>query len=114
MVLVNSKAFTEQIRSPMSEHPASKYSKDGETASEAIKVESPCVKEALLMLAGQMTPALSSSCLKRQQVGGVFTPLGPAVKGGWRVSQYLAELPASVCGCVTFIANLLTALMISG
>lgn len=44
MVLVNSKAFSEQIQSPMTEHPASKYRKNGETASEAIKVERPCVK----------------------------------------------------------------------
>lgn len=33
---------------------------------------------------------------KRQQGGVVFTPLDPAVKGGCSVSQYLAELPASV------------------
>ncbi len=60
-----------------------------------------------------MTPALPSIWQKRQQGVVVFTPLDPAVKGGWSVSQHLAELPASVCGCVTLIANPITALMVS-
>lgn len=58
-------------------------------------------------------PALPSIRQSRQQGGVVFTPLGPAVKGGWGVSRYLAELPVSVCGCVTFITNLITALMVT-
>lgn len=57
--------------------------------------------------------ALPSICRKRQQGGVMFAPLGPAVKGGWSVSLYLAELPALVCGCVTFIANLLTAQIVT-
>lgn len=67
----------------------------------------------VLKQTGQMMPSLPSIGLKRQQGGVVFTRPGPAVKAGWSVSQYLAELPASVCGCVTFITNLLTALMVS-
>lgn len=55
-------------------------------------------------------PRLPASA--RQQGGVVFTPLGPAVKGGWSVSRNLAELPESVGGCVTFIANLITALRV--
>lgn len=58
-------------------------------------------------------PALTSICQNRQQCGVMFSLLGPAVKGGWSVSRYPAVLPVSVCGGVTFFANLITALMVS-
>jgi len=45
----------------------------------------------------------------RQQVGVMFTPLGPAVKSASSVGQHLADVPVSVSGCVTFTANLITA-----
>lgn len=45
--------------------------------------------------------------------GGIVTLPFAAVKGSsWSVSRCLAAFPASVCGCVTFIDNVLTALMV--